>query len=163
MLRDRPQPFKMPGFEMEYAALHAPFGAGAVRIETRGAGSRLRAAVAGLPERDTELVREYFLGCAHAVERVGVNDLVELCDQKLIRKDRELNHEFPDLRFVLLAAAEPGGVRVRRNDAMIEKLGGEARPKSEKGLSAFCCVARLAFEYCLQRGRGKPREVRLGR
>src|SRR5215212_6037538 len=107
MLGDGPEPFEMPGFEMKYAPLHAAFRADAVRIETYGTRAGSGTALTRFSERHAELVRENLFRGPHAFETVGVDDLVQLCDQKLVREYGELDHESPDLRLGVRALAEP--------------------------------------------------------
>src|SRR4051812_46191873 len=90
LLRELPQPLEMAGLEMEEAALHGALDACVVGVV---GGRETRALDTRLVERDAELVREDFLRRAHAFERVGVDHLVDLRDEELVREHRELHDE----------------------------------------------------------------------
>src|SRR5687768_6740925 len=94
VLRDRPQPFDMPRLEMEHAALHAALGIDVIRVVR---ARPRRSAFSRFSESDAELVRQDLLRCTHAVQGVGVDHLVQLRDQELVREHRKLDDESPDL------------------------------------------------------------------
>src|SRR5882672_2255426 len=104
------------GPKVKRTAFDAPFRAAELRI--------VRAA--RRPVADADLVREDLLRRAHFLERLGVQDLLELRDEELVREDQELDEEGARLQGGELAALEPGGVGIGDDDRVAQDLRFES-------------------------------------
>src|SRR5690606_20582093 len=104
--------------EAERAALYAAFGAAELGFVVGTAGGGFRRAARRLPVSDADLVRENLLRRSHLVERLRVQDLLQLRDEKLVGEHRELDQEPARLSGAEFPAAEPARVRIGRDGRM---------------------------------------------
>src|SRR6185503_1286739 len=84
---------------------------------------------AGAAKADADLVREDFLRGAHLVDRLGIQHLLELSDEELVREDGELDEEGASLDGGEIALLEPRGIRIRVDHGVLEDLAVEALPE----------------------------------
>ena len=159
-LRDAQQPFEMRRAETEHTAVDGAFGGDQLRIAvTLGLGIVDGCTVVcGRVEYHADFVGEDFLGCAHALQGVGIEGFLQLRYQELIGEHRELHDEVHDLLMAFVAMLEPCRVGVVGDDGVAQQLGVDAGLKGEKAPPRFDAVALTAISNSAQADLGEPVE-----
>src|SRR5262245_33535420 len=93
------------------------------RAAGQGVGTR------GAAKPDAHLVGADLFRCAHLVERLGVQDLLQLSDEELVREHGELDKEGTRLNRAELALLEPRRIGVGADYGVLENLAVEALPE----------------------------------
>src|SRR6188508_700898 len=84
---------------------------------------------AGAAKADADLVGEDLLRCPHLIERLRVQDFLQLSDEELVREHGELDEEGACLDGAELAALEPRRVWIGADHGVLKNLAVKALPE----------------------------------
>ncbi len=158
LLGDAQQPFEVRCAKAEHAAVDAALGGDELRVAFPIRIVALRFLPGRGVEDDADLVGKDLFRRTHAFQSVGVERLLKLGYQKLIREHGELHDESHQLLVALPAVLEPRRVGVVGDDGMLEQLGIDACLKLEKASGFLHGVAFPALGDGAQTRVGEPVE-----
>jgi len=122
---DGQQPLEVGCTEPEDAAIDSALGADELGVafpvlRRRVIGPGQGGFAVGSPVDDPQLVHQNFLGRPRLLERRGIDHSEQSRNQELIGEHRELADEVNELGVRCLSVAEPAGIGIVSDDAMME-------------------------------------------